>query len=85
MKIPSLVLVADTSKGPVDVDSIDGEQLIVTVVDGELAIANGVGSLFGGMNTYTVSELTETRAGDFPPDIPIRLELRLIDTESPTR
>lgn len=79
MKLPrrlvTLVLVRDEPGGPVDVDSIDGPEITLTVNGDELTIANGVGSLLGGNHHYTF---------DVPPSpYPYRVEARLLDADPP--
>lgn len=73
-RLVSVVLVAVTPAGPVDIDSVDGTELTLIAPDDDLLIANGVGSLFGGHHHHSFPELTEPPT----PGTTYRLEVRLL-------
>lgn len=65
-----LIAIQDTTKGPVEINSIDGEEITIQMVDGEVTIQNGVDGLYGPIS-YSLSDLIGENS-----DSNIRIELQ---------
>lgn len=75
----TLVAVRDTPEGPVDVGSIDGDEVTIRVtIDGELIVSNGRGGFFGGgPSEYSLADIVDHGTPEG-----IRLEVRIIGGDS---
>lgn len=73
MAIIEIIAIEETPGSPRDLESVDGEEITLKVVDGELKIYNGSSGIFGTYE-YTLQDLI----GD--QDLKnIRIEIRVKD------